>query len=77
MGKNACTGPSLQPRQISRMIKMPVREEDGFDGTWLESKVAQPSSDKKRFTKQSRINHHTLVTILKQVTAAHDTANAV
>ena len=59
------------------MVKVSVREKNGFDRLRFEANFTDESADKERLADQTSINHHTGIAINQQKTIAHDAANGV
>jgi hypothetical protein len=73
--ENFGTGPTFETGKIPGMIEVTVSEQNRLDGLGGEAKLFQLPADKKHFAEQSGVEHHTVIAIRQQETAAHDTAN--
>lgn len=69
--------PLLQPREISSVIEMAMREEDRFDGIWFQAEPLHESLDEERFANHPGINHHARIAVFEQVATAHDATDGV
>ena len=75
VGQDLRARPALQLGQITGVIQMPVRQENGFDGLRREAQLADQPADQDGLPDQPSVNHHTRVTVGQQETAAHETAD--
>ena len=69
--------PFFQPCEISGVIQMSVRQENGFDRSRLQSEPPNKPLDEERFTHHPSVNHHARIAIFEQVATTHDAADGV
>jgi hypothetical protein len=74
---NFGAGPFFEPGEIARVIEMTVRQKNGLDRLRRQAKPPDESPDENWFAEQTRLNHHAVVAVRQQETAAHDAADAV